>query len=66
MVSQQSICVLIRCNSLEMVPALLEHLNIRHVALASHSCGAIYLLNTVLHLRHYLHPRKPYAAMIGT
>ncbi|KAK6216615.1 interferon-induced gtp-binding protein mx2 [Colletotrichum tabaci] len=49
---------------LEIVPALLRHLGIRHVSVASHSAGAIYALNTLLHLRHILSPARPYAALI--
>ena len=43
-----------------MVPQLLAHLNIPHVALASHSGGDIYLLNTALAYPHLLHPETPY------
>ena len=50
---------------LEIVPALLEHLGLKHVALVSHSAGTIYLLNTLLHLRHVLHPTLPYVAMLA-
>ena len=50
----------------EIVPALLDHLRVKHVTLVSHSAGTIYLLNTVLHHRHVLHPRKPYVALLGT
>ena len=50
---------------LEIVPALLKHLGLRHVALVSHSAGTLYLLNTILNLRHLLHPTQPYAAMIA-
>lgn len=48
-----------------LVPRLLSHLNIRHVALASHSAGMIYLLNTLHHCRDLLHPEKPYVAFLG-
>ncbi|KAF9882299.1 interferon-induced gtp-binding protein mx2 [Colletotrichum karsti] len=47
-----------------IVPALLAHLNIRHVCLAAHSGGAIYALNTLLYLRHLLSPARPYVAII--
>ena len=50
---------------LEIVPALLDHLHLKHLALVSHSAGTIYLLNTVLHLRHVLHPTRPYVAMLA-
>jgi hypothetical protein len=44
----------------EMVPRLLEHLDIPYVSLASHSGGDIYLLNTLLTYPHLLHPQNPY------
>ncbi|KAI1381278.1 hypothetical protein F4677DRAFT_120982 [Hypoxylon crocopeplum] len=47
---------------LEIVPALLQHLGIAHVSIAAHSCGAVYAVNTLLHLRHLLHPTRPYVA----
>ena len=50
---------------LEIVPALLSHLQLQHVALVSHSAGTIYLINTLLHLRHVLHPSQPYVAMVA-
>ena len=50
---------------LEIVPALLSHLKLQHVALVSHSAGTIYLINTLLHLRHVLHPSQPYVAMVA-
>jgi len=50
---------------LETVPFLLEHLGVERVALVSHSCGSIYLLNTLLHLPHILSPSKPYVAMLA-
>ncbi|OHE91976.1 hypothetical protein CORC01_12712 [Colletotrichum orchidophilum] len=48
---------------LEIVPALLQHLGIRHVSLAAHSGGTIYALNTLLHQRHILSPSRPYVAL---
>ncbi|KAH9871770.1 hypothetical protein J1614_006026, partial [Plenodomus biglobosus] len=45
---------------LEMVPRLLEHLNIAYVSLASHSGGDIYLINTALTYPNLLHPINPY------
>ncbi|KAH7034602.1 uncharacterized protein B0I36DRAFT_360109 [Microdochium trichocladiopsis] len=48
---------------LRIVPALLEHLGIRHVAIVSQSAGTIYALNTLLYLPHLLHPTRPYAAL---
>ncbi|KAH8688440.1 Alpha/Beta hydrolase protein [Ilyonectria robusta] len=50
---------------LELVPRLLEHLGIKHVALASHSAGTIYLLNTLYHYRDILHPEKPSVTMLA-
>ncbi|KAH6844614.1 hypothetical protein B0I37DRAFT_433056 [Chaetomium sp. MPI-CAGE-AT-0009] len=47
----------------EIVQALAHHLNLHHVALLGHSSGAIYVLNTLLHLRRLLHPTHPYAAL---
>ncbi|KAJ1330877.1 3-oxoadipate enol-lactonase [Microdochium nivale] len=48
---------------LRIVPALLEHLGIPHVALLAQSAGTIYALNTLLHLPHLLHPTRPYVAL---
>ncbi|KAF3809414.1 hypothetical protein GCG54_00011614 [Colletotrichum gloeosporioides] len=48
---------------LAIVPALLAHLSIRHVALAAHSGGTLYALNTLLHHRHLLSPARPYVAL---
>ncbi|PLB45836.1 hypothetical protein P170DRAFT_478771 [Aspergillus steynii IBT 23096] len=50
---------------IDLVPALLSHLNIPHVALASHSAGMIYLLNTLHHCRDLLHPERPYVAFLA-
>jgi pimeloyl-ACP methyl ester carboxylesterase len=50
----------------ELVPRLLAHLGIAHVALASHSAGTIYLLNTLSCCRHVLHPDTPFMALLGT
>lgn len=50
---------------LDMVPALLNHVKIKHVHLASHSSGTIFVLNMLLHLRHLLHPTRPYVALLG-
>ena len=49
----------------DLVPALLAHLDVKHVALICHSNGTIYLLNTILHLRHILHPTRPYIAILA-
>lgn len=50
---------------LDMVPALLNHVGVKHVHLAAHSAGTIFVLNTILHQRHLLHPTKPLAAFFG-
>lgn len=50
---------------LDMVPALLDHVGVKHVHLAAHSAGTIFLINTILHQRHLLHPTKPFAAFFG-
>ncbi|KAF3019857.1 hypothetical protein E8E14_013479 [Neopestalotiopsis sp. 37M] len=47
---------------LEIVPALLSHLNISHISLACHSAGTLYALHALLHLRPLLHPERPYVA----
>jgi len=44
---------------LETVPALLDHLKIKHVVLASHSCGAVYLLILCTTFHTYYHPANP-------
>ncbi|KAK1574672.1 uncharacterized protein LY79DRAFT_565421 [Colletotrichum navitas] len=49
---------------LEIVPALLHHLGVRHVSIAAHSCGTIYALNIVLHQRRLLSPARPYVALV--
>ncbi|KAH9897433.1 hypothetical protein F4778DRAFT_783016 [Xylariomycetidae sp. FL2044] len=49
---------------LEMVPALLRHLDIEHVsAVLAYSGGTLYALNTLLYLRHLLDPDRPYVAL---
>ncbi|KAK4984408.1 hypothetical protein LTR50_006621 [Elasticomyces elasticus] len=50
---------------LETVPAVLADLRVKYVALVSHSAGTIYLLNTLTHLKNYLHPRYPFVAMMS-
>jgi hypothetical protein len=50
---------------IEIVPLLLAHLGIQHVALASHSAGTMYLLNTLYRCREILDPEKPMATFIG-
>ncbi|KAJ4147064.1 hypothetical protein LMH87_001616 [Akanthomyces muscarius] len=49
----------------EVVPKLLAHLDIPHVALASHSAGTIYLLNTLYSCRQILSPTRPYAVLMA-
>lgn len=51
---------------LETVPALLQELHITHVSFMTHSAGAIYTLNTLLHHRGYLDPENPKVAFLGT
>ncbi|KAM7215859.1 hypothetical protein V8F06_008715 [Rhypophila decipiens] len=50
---------------IELVLALLAHLQIRKVSLVSHSAGTIYLLNTLSRCRDLLHPENPLAVMVG-
>lgn len=50
---------------IELVPRFLAHLQIKHVALASHSAGTIYLLNTLIRCRDILHPDRPLVALVG-
>jgi pimeloyl-ACP methyl ester carboxylesterase len=50
---------------LDLVPELLRHLGIKHVHLAAHSAGMIYILNTLLHQRHLLHPVRPIVTVFG-
>ncbi|MCJ1430709.1 hypothetical protein MMC27_000059 [Xylographa pallens] len=50
---------------LDMVPALLAHLHVKHVAIITHSNGTIYTLNTLLQLRHILHPTRPFVAFLA-
>ena len=49
----------------DAVSELLIHLQIKHVALASHSAGIIYLFNAILGLRHVLHPINPLVFVIS-
>lgn len=50
---------------IELVPYLLQHLGIRHVSLASHSAGTMFLLNTLQDCRDVLHPDRPFVALLG-
>lgn len=45
--------------------ALIKHLGIKDLSLIGHSSGAIYVLNTILYLRHLLRPKAPYAAILA-
>jgi hypothetical protein len=51
---------------LETVPALLQRLDVEHVAIVTHSAGALYTLNTLFHHRSLLDPKAPYVALLGT
>lgn len=48
-----------------MIPQLLEHLEVQHISLASHSFGTIYLINTLILYPHLLHPERPYVAFFA-
>ena len=63
----ESPCHISETNSsyIDLVVALLAHLSVRHVAIITHSNGTIYTLNTLLHLRHILHPTKPFVAFLA-
>ncbi|KAK5946033.1 hypothetical protein PMZ80_000172 [Knufia obscura] len=50
---------------LETVPALLQQLDVKHVAIATHSAGTIYTLNTLFHHRSLLDPKVPYVAFLA-
>ncbi|KAJ1709607.1 Alpha/Beta hydrolase protein [Aspergillus flavus] len=50
---------------IELVPRLLAHLEIEHVALVSHCAGTIYLLNTLFYCRELLHPERPFVAFLA-
>lgn len=50
---------------LETVPALLQRLNVRSVAIVTHSAGAVYTLNTLFHYRSLFDPKAPYVAFLG-
>jgi len=50
---------------LETLPALLQRLDIHHVALVTHSAGTMYTLNSLLHHRSFLDPKAPYVAFLG-
>ncbi|KAI1622427.1 hypothetical protein EDD37DRAFT_473980 [Exophiala viscosa] len=50
---------------LATIPALLHHLGIKHVTLASHSGGAPYLLQILLTYRRFLHPERPQVVVLA-
>jgi hypothetical protein len=50
---------------LEIVPAVLQYLEVDHVALLSHSAGTIYAFNTAVKLSHLLYPGRPFMACLG-
>ncbi|PTB64945.1 hypothetical protein BBK36DRAFT_1170610 [Trichoderma citrinoviride] len=50
---------------IQIVPRLLAHLDISHVALVAHSAGMLYLLNSLHHHRNLLHPERPFVAFMG-
>ncbi|KAL0262768.1 hypothetical protein SLS55_001741 [Diplodia seriata] len=50
---------------LETVPALLQRLDIKHVAMVTHSAGTVYTLNTLCHHRSLLDPKAPYVAFLA-
>ncbi|KAF4987758.1 hypothetical protein FGRMN_10182 [Fusarium graminum] len=47
----------------KMTLALLQHLGIKHVSVASHSGGTIYALDMLLHHPEILHPERSYIAI---
>jgi pimeloyl-ACP methyl ester carboxylesterase len=51
---------------LETVPALLRAVQVKHVALVTHSAGTMYTLNTLLQHRGILDAKTPYVAYLGT
>jgi pimeloyl-ACP methyl ester carboxylesterase len=50
---------------LESVPAVLEKLEVEHVALMSHSAGTFYAFNTAVMLPHLLYPGRGFMACLG-
>lgn len=51
---------------LETAPAILQRLDVKHVAIVTHSAGTLYTLNTLFHQRSLLHPKAPYVAFLGS
>ena len=46
----------------DMIPKLMNYLEIEHVSLAAHSFGTIYLINILLTCPYLLHPERPCVA----
>jgi hypothetical protein len=49
---------------LDVVNGLMRHLGVEHISVMGHSSGAVYVLNTLLHLRDILQPSQPYVALV--
>ncbi|KIW64358.1 hypothetical protein PV04_09300 [Phialophora macrospora] len=49
----------------EAIPALLNHLGIKHVSIGCHSGGTVFGLDFAVHNPHFLHPSRPYIAIAG-
>ncbi|KAF2101244.1 hypothetical protein NA57DRAFT_53220 [Rhizodiscina lignyota] len=49
----------------EAIPALLNHLGIKHVSIGCHSGGTIFGLDFAVHNPLLLHPSRPYIAIAG-
>ncbi|KAF2866832.1 hypothetical protein BDV95DRAFT_199452 [Massariosphaeria phaeospora] len=50
---------------LETIPVLLQRLDVKHIAIVTHSAGAIYTLNTLFRHRSFLDPTAPYVAFLA-
>ncbi|KAK4985320.1 hypothetical protein LTR50_006040 [Elasticomyces elasticus] len=50
---------------IETVPVLLRRLEVEHVAIVTHSAGAVYTLNTLFQHRSLLNPKAPYVAFLA-
>ena len=49
---------------LDIIPALLTHIDVKYVSLMSHSAGVIFNMSVLDSLRQFLHPDRPYAAFV--
>jgi pimeloyl-ACP methyl ester carboxylesterase len=49
----------------EAIPALLNHLGIKHVSIGCHSGGTVFGLDFAVHNPQFLHPSRPYIAIAG-